>query len=117
MKKNYSSIIAVLFILGILAILFGTMMPQWVSSDESLSEFSTRRALEQIRTISEKPHYVGSDNHTVVANYLKKELEKLGLETQFQEGTTLSDWGNLVKSKNILARIKGSDNTKALLLM
>jgi hypothetical protein len=117
MKKNYSSIIAVLFILGILAILFGTMMPQWVSSDESLSEFSTRRALEQIRTISEKPHYVGSDNHTVVANYLKKELEKLGLETQFQEGTTLSDWGNLVKSKNILARIKGSDNTKALLLL
>jgi len=48
------------------------MMPQWISKNESLSEFSAQRALEQIRTISEKPHYVGSSNHNEVANYLKK---------------------------------------------
>jgi len=46
-----------------------------------------------------------------------KELQKLGLETSLQEGYTLSDWGNLVKSKNILARIKGTNNSKALLLL
>ena len=93
------------------------MMPQWISDNKSLSEFSTPRAIELIRKISEKPHYVGSDNHDVVASYLEKELRNLGLETKTQEGTTLSDWGNLVKSKNIMARIKGSDNTKALLLL
>ncbi|PWA06620.1 peptidase M28 [Flavobacterium psychrotolerans] len=93
------------------------MMPQWVSNDESLSEFSTHRALNQIKILSEKPHYVGSENHDVVAHYLEKQLQKLGLETKIQEGTTLSDWGNLVKSKNILARIKGTDNSKALLLL
>lgn len=94
------------------------MMPQWTSDDEGLpTEFSTKRAFNQVETISKKPHYVGSKNHEVVANYLVKELNKLGLQTSIQEGYTLSDWGNLVQSKNILARIKGSNNSKALLLL
>ncbi|MFH6969948.1 M28 family peptidase [Flavobacterium petrolei] len=94
------------------------MMPQWTSDDEgSLSDFSTKRALNQVEVISKQPHFVGSANHEVVANYLVKELTKLGLETSIQEGYTLSDWGNLVQSKNILARIKGSNSSKALLLL
>ena len=80
-------------------------------------EFSTQRAFKQVRAISRQPHYVGSKNHEEVAQYLLKELEKLGLETSIQEGYTLSDWGNLVKSKNLLARIKGTDSSKALLLL
>jgi hypothetical protein len=48
---------------------------------------------------SNLPHYVGSANHDQVANYLQAELQKLGLETSTQEGYTLTDWGNLVKSK------------------
>jgi hypothetical protein len=60
---------------------------------------------------------VGSKNHEEVAQYLLKELQQLGLETSIQEGFTLSDWGNLVKSKNLLARIKGTDSSKALLLL
>jgi hypothetical protein len=70
-----------------------------------------------VEAISKQPHYVGSENHEMVANYLIKELNKLGLETSVQEGYTLTDWGNLVKSKNILARIKGTSNSKALLLL
>src|SRR5690606_20908050 len=56
-------------------------------------------------------------NHEEVAMYLQRELQKLGLETQIQEGTTLSDWGNLVKSKNIIAKIKGTSNSKAIVLL
>lgn len=118
MKKDYSSIYASLFILVILGLIYFTMMPHWTSDDEGpLSEFSTKRALVQVKAISKQPHYVGSENHEVVANYLQKELNKLGLETAVQEGYTLSDWGNLVKSKNILARIKGTNSSKALLLL
>ncbi|MET0760583.1 MAG: M28 family peptidase [Flavobacterium sp.] len=118
MKRNYSSLLSALFILVILGLIYLSMMPQWVSKEEgALSEFSTKRTLEQVAMISKEPHYIGSENHKVVADYLEKELRKLGLETQIQEGTTLSDWGNLVKSKNILARIKGSNSTKALLLL
>ncbi|WP_414000358.1 M28 family peptidase [Flavobacterium sp. W1B] len=94
------------------------MMPQWTSDDEGpLAEFSTKRAFTHVEAIAKQPHYVGSENHEQVANYLLKELSKLGLETAIQEGYTLTDWGNLVKPKNILARIKGSNNSKALLLL
>ncbi|GAA3751947.1 M20/M25/M40 family metallo-hydrolase [Flavobacterium ginsengisoli] len=93
-------------------------MPQGISKDdEALAEFSTERALNQVEIIAQKPHYVGSTNHELVANYLKLELNRIGLETSVQEGFTLNDKGLLVKSKNILARIKGTNNTKALLLL
>lgn len=93
-------------------------MPQWIDKEEAaLSDFSTKRALDQVTAIAARPHYVGSDNHTLVADYLESELKELGLETEIQEGTTFTDWGNLVKSKNIIAKIKGSNNSKALLLL
>ncbi len=118
MKKNYSSVLSVLFILAILGFIFFTMMPQWTSNGNvPLSEFSTQRALEQVKNISQKPHYVGSENHEVVTNYLVKELQNLGLETSIQEGFAFSDWGTLTKCKNILARIKGTNSDKALLLL
>ena len=118
MKKSYSSLLSALFILGILGFIFFTMMPKWTSDMEiPLSEFSTKRALEQVKNISQKPHFVGSQNHEVVANYLVKELQNLGLETSVQEGFAFSDWGTLTKCKNILARIKGSNSDKALLLL
>lgn len=94
------------------------MMPQWTSdNDAPLAEFSTQRALEQVKNISEKPHYVGSENHDVVADYLIKELQNMDLQTSIQEGFAFSDWGTLTKCKNILARIKGTNNGKALLLL
>ncbi|KRB59359.1 peptidase M28 [Flavobacterium sp. Root186] len=94
------------------------MMPQYISkNDEALADFSTERALNQVEIIAQKPHYVGSTNHELVANYLKLELNRIGLETSVQEGFTLNDKGLLVKSKNILARIKGTNSSKALLLL
>ena len=118
MKKNPTSILAVVCILAILGIIYATMMPQWTSKEEeALAEFSTERALNQVQIIAQKPHYVGSTNHELVANYLKLELNRIGLETSVQEGFTLNDKGLLVKSKNILARIKGTNNSKALLLL
>jgi Peptidase family M28 len=118
MKKNYSSLISVVFILGILGFTFFAMMPQWTSDDDApLAEFSTKRALEQVKNISQKPHFVGSENHDLVANYLVKELQNMGLQTSIQEGFSLTESGTLTKCKNILARIKGSNSDKALLLL
>ncbi len=118
MKKNYTSILSIAFILCFLGFIFFTMMPQWTSdNDAPLAEFSTQRALEQVKNISEKPHYVGSENHDVVADYLIKELQNMDLQTSIQEGFAFSDWGTLTKCKNILARIKGTNNGKALLLL
>ncbi len=118
MRKNYTSLNTMIVLLALLFGIFYVMMPQHYDTTEApLSEFSTKRALTIVKEISAKPHFVGSQNHQVVADYLVKELKGLGLETSIQEGFTMTEKGTLVHSKNILARIKGSANTKALLLL
>lgn len=118
MKKNDYSFLSALFIIVILCLIYFTQMPRWTSKSEGpFSEFSAKRAMAQIKEIAKAPHYVGSENHKTVAAYIEKELQQLGLETKTQQGTTLSDWGNLVQSKNIMARIKGTGGGKALLLL
>lgn len=97
---------------------FSVLLPNTISDiDTSDSQFSTHRALVHLKEISKQPHYVGNDNHAEVRKYLIAELEKLGLDTQVQEGYAMGPWGNFSKAKNILARIKGTGSGKALLLL
>lgn len=98
---------------------FFALMPTHISDlNTEPTAFSSERALVHLKNISKKPHYVGSEEHEVVKNYLVKALNELGLETQIQEAYSQNKkWGSIVKPKNILARIKGSDNSKALLLL
>ena len=118
MRKNNTSIYSQLVLIALLFGIFFFMMPQSYDQTEApLSEFSTKRALSIVKEISKKPHFVGSKNHEVIANYLQKELQDLGLETSVQEGFTMTEKGTLVKSKNIVATIKGSKKNKALLLL
>lgn len=118
MRKNNTPIYSLLVLITILFGIFYFMMPQsYDQTEATLSEFSTKRVLEIVKEISKKPHFVGSKNHEVIAGYLEKELQDLGLETSVQEGFTMTESGVLVKSKNILATIKGSSNSKALLLL
>ena len=118
MRKNYAPVYSLLVLSALIFVIFFFMMPQRYDETEApLSEFSTKRALETVKILSAKPHYVGSKNHEVVAAYVQKELQELGLETSVQEGFTMTEKGTLVKSKNIVATIKGSKNSKALLLL
>lgn len=118
MKKNNASLYSLLVLIAIIFGVFYFMMPQSYDETEApLSEFSTKRALKTVKDISKKPHFVGSKNHDVVAQYIQKEFQNLGVETSIQEGFTMTEKGTLVYSKNILARIKGTSNTKALLLL
>ncbi|MFN3967290.1 M28 family peptidase [Flavobacterium sp.] len=118
MKNNQPSLLSFLFLVAVISGVFYFMMPQGYDETEApLSEFSTTRALQTVKAMSVKPHYVGSKNHEVVAQYLLKELRNLGLETSLQEGFSMTEKGTLVKSKNILAKIKGTANTKSLVLL
>ena len=111
--------------LGALALLiaavvwsFQVLLPSDISDIDTPDEaFSTQRALVHLKELSKSPHYLGNHAHTQVRNYLVSELKKLGLKPQIQQGFSLSKWGNLSKPKNIVARIPGTDNSKALLLL
>ena len=110
--------IALLLILLAVYWSFSALMPNKISSlNTDASSFSTERALVHLAAISQKPHYVGTDEHKNVRDYIVKQLNELGLETQIQEGYALGKGWDLVKPKNILAKIKGREQGKALLLL
>ena len=97
---------------------FKSLMPSYSPDEDVATEtFSTDRALFHVKNLSIEPHAVGFPGHARVRAYIIAELKKMGLETITQEGYTAGDWGNLSKATNILARIKGSGQGKALLLL
>lgn len=110
--------VAVLLLIGAVYWSFMALMPSKVSkSDTPLNEFSTTRALEHLEVIAQRAHPVGSQDHQRVREYLIKQLNKLGFTTEIQEGYAIHNWGNLAKPKNIIGRLKGSQEGKSLLLL
>ena len=83
----------------------------------STTEFSNSRAFKHVQVLGTDAHAVGTKSHQKASEYIIYELEKLGLDVHTQEGNSFSDWGTFAKVKNIVARIKGSDNSKALVIM
>ncbi len=116
--KHINVLLSFLLLLALTYYGFSSLMPKKAapaSIDKTL--FSAERALIPLKEITKAPHYLGTEEHTRVRNFLIKELKKLGLQPQVQEGFVLNTkWKSLDKSKNIVARIKGTNNTKALLI-
>ncbi len=116
--KNQKAALTILLL--ILAIYWGFRSSMPVYKNEGLvseSLFSTDRALLHVKNMSQNPHAVGFPAHAEVRDYIVSQLKKLGLEPSLQEGYTAGDHGNLSKAINIMARIEGSGNGKAFLLL
>lgn len=83
--------------------------------------YSAYRALEHLKFIAKEPHSANTTGHKKVRNYIYDQCKKLGIETKVLSQTGLTNWGRRSvragKAINILAKIKGTDNTKALLVM
>jgi hypothetical protein len=69
-------------VLGVIYWSFSDIKPP-LPKDESLVKmgFSVYNALEHAKKISKKEHYVGSEEHKNVQNYMIAELNKMDLET------------------------------------
>ncbi len=117
--KRYALAISFLIIAATIYFSFYSLMPQKVSDVSTpITEFSTERALAQLKEISKNPHFVGSKEHKNVRGYIASELEKLGLQTVIQEEILVEKkWREGTTVQNILAKIKGTDSSKALLLL
>lgn len=110
------SIVLLVLILSVY-LSFSALKPSSVPKAKDKASFSVERALSHLDVISKAPHFVGNNAHANVRDYITKQLEALGLTVEIQEGYSISRWGNMTKPKNILARIEGSDNSKALMLL
>jgi hypothetical protein len=92
--------------------------PPEIVSSVSPSDFSLNNALGHLRTIAGKPHPLGSTENAEVLEYLIQTLTAEGLAPQVQELTVMGQAsGAPVVVRNVVARLKGTDTTKAVLLV
>jgi hypothetical protein len=117
--KKISSVLSILIVLGVIYWGFSDLKPSLFKEESSLkTDFSTQNALEHVKKISLKQHYVGSKEHKIVQNYIVEELNKMGLETEIQTQTAVNEkWVAATTAQNIIAKIKGSENGKGLMLL
>ncbi|MBS1600889.1 MAG: M20/M25/M40 family metallo-hydrolase [Bacteroidetes bacterium] len=84
------------------------------------SVFSAERAKDHIDEIAKSPHSIGTPRNDSVKTYIVNVCNKLGLQTNVQTATSIRSFRNIViagKVNNIIARIKGTNNSKAVLIM
>ncbi|MGI9532215.1 M20/M25/M40 family metallo-hydrolase [Lutimonas sp.] len=121
MKNQNSSVSVFVIVLILLTSIysFKTLMPSVIESSVlKETEFSTARAMRHVKAISQKPHFIGSDAHEEVKNYIVSELTALGLTAKIQHELAFrNDLRRGCRVQNIYAKIKGSEPGRALLLM
>lgn len=82
------------------------------------ADFSVENVRTHLKIISSEVHHVGTEAHKEVQNYLVSELEKLGLSPELQIQTSFSyRRGAGTTVENIIARIEGTGEGKALMLL
>jgi hypothetical protein len=111
-------IILITFLLITLAIGL-TSPPRPKDLETPNNEFSAARAFNHIEAISQQPHMIGTEANLKVAEYLKNELIRIGLEVDIQKTTALNFedvpiYGNIT---NVMGRLKGTENTKAVMVL
>ena len=101
--------------------IYGLQPPKTVPADAPLDVFSSGRAMEHLKVIAAQPHPMGSSENREVRDYLVRTMKALGVEPEIQKTEIV--WSRSVKTiragtvENILVRLRGTDNTKAVLLM
>ncbi len=116
--KKYTSIISLLIIIIAACWGFYDLKPISVKKAKQETDFSVEKALSHLKSISEEIHYVGTPGHKNVQDYLFNELQKLGLTPSIQTQTVINNkWFAGTTTENIIARIKGKEDGKALLLL
>ena len=118
-SKKYYQVISLLIIVATVYYSFYALMPSGnIVETSAKTEFSTSNALKHLKKITKKSHFTGSTAHKFVVNYIETELKKLGLEVEIQEQMAVNKkWRAAANTKNIIARIKGAEKGKALLLL
>ena len=98
---------------------YSVVPPAALPIDAPEREFSAARAVEHIEVIAREPHPMGSTAITEVRSYLVAELEKLGLEPEFQtiSAPNYYEQGDPVDVVNVIATISGRATTGAVALM
>ena len=99
---------------------FGSVMPPTAAPlDAPETAFSAERAIEHVAVIAAEPRPMGTTANAAVRDYIIAELRTLGIEPERHEATVPDyfEQDGSVSIVNVVARIPGKANTKAVALM
>lgn len=116
-KPGIICLIAVILIAWI-AIYWDTT-PSHATPSTADSVFNGAKAMTHLRRIAGQPHSTGTPANKAVREYIVNTCAAMGLDTSIQHATGLTPAGAGVAAANvynIIARIKGTANTKAILI-
>ena len=120
-RPNSVAAIVIVLVLGLLIGLsiYAQSPPHAAPAGISPSSFSAERALRNLSVIAAKPHPSGSAEQEEVRNYLMSELKAAGLQPQIQHSILFKPSQGAPESgiQNVLARLKGTGNGRAILLV
>jgi hypothetical protein len=95
--------------------------PATVTADAPPEIFSSARAFKHVEAISAMPRPMGTHGNVAAREYIVDALRAAGLDPEVQQTTALNqNWNGIARVgavQNVLARLKGTDNSKAVLLM
>jgi len=91
--------------------------PPAVVFNTGAQEFSVVHAMGHVQEISQRPHPVGSAEHDRVRDYILQTLQQTGLAPEVQKATATNEKAGLGATvENIVARLKGTEDGKAVML-
>lgn len=94
--------------------------PQAVAASAPPEQFSSARAFSHVEVIGRAPHEIGSAEHRVVRDYIISQLTALGVVPQVQRTTAFTTRRGLAEAgtvENVVARLNGTNNSRAVLLV
>ncbi|HKG14470.1 MAG TPA: M20/M25/M40 family metallo-hydrolase [Pyrinomonadaceae bacterium] len=123
-KRSAATALAAFLFLAALAFVAVRLVqpPAAVPLDAPPAEFSSARAMRQLRVFARTPHPTGSGEIEHVRQYVVGELAALGVRAEIQEATVVptqarTGWpAPAARVRNIVARVAGTSNSRALML-
>jgi hypothetical protein len=119
--KYSARILTFLFLMfWVFVSLYQANPPSAVGASAPVAEFSSGRAMSHIQMLAKQPHPLGSSEHGVVRDYIFNTLATDGLQPTIQTATAVNRKSDSMlvaaTTQNVVARLQGANNTKALLL-
>jgi hypothetical protein len=111
---------------GLLCVAFAAVFAIWMQGPPAAvpasappEQFSSARAMTDLHAISREPHPIGSAGAANVREYLRSRLSALGLTSEIQQATVVNRKSIPFRAgmvQNVIARMPGTKNGKAILL-
>lgn len=115
--RTFFHLLSLVFLVFIVWLSFDLLTPQPEYNSQNTQHFSIEKVKDHVKKIAYKPHFVGSDEHSKVRNYILNELFDLDISAHTQQGVSLSKDAVFTIPENIVAHIPGTDQSQKSLLI